>query len=129
VPDVRSAGFKAEAHRQALAVAQSAQAHEDQAFVDDVSAWDDAFDATASIAVCLLTTDPTEAPLFRLVLEPDDQNGLKAPSRIMVDKVVTVAKDRLGSRIGRMSDSVSLRLNQALAVFLGLAMSPRARSR
>ncbi len=89
----------------------------------------DAFDATASITVCLLTTDPTEAPLFRLVFEPDDQNGLKAPSRIMVDKVITVAKDRLGSRIGRMSDSDSLRLNQALAVFLGLAMSPRARSR
>lgn len=27
---------------------------------------DDAFDATASITICLLTTDPTDAPLLRL---------------------------------------------------------------
>lgn len=40
VPDVRSPGFAAEAHRQSLAVAQSAHADADQAFIDAVSAWD-----------------------------------------------------------------------------------------
>ena len=42
VPDVRAASFKSEAHRQALAVAKSAQGAEDQAFIDAISNWDDA---------------------------------------------------------------------------------------
>ena len=41
VPDVRAPSFRSEAHRQSLAVATSAQAHEDQAFIDAVSDWGD----------------------------------------------------------------------------------------
>ena len=41
VPDVRAPSFRSEAHRQSLAVAESAHAHEDQAFVDAVSDWGD----------------------------------------------------------------------------------------
>ena len=37
VPDVRSPGFAAEAHRQSLAVAQSSMASEDQDFIDSIS--------------------------------------------------------------------------------------------
>ena len=40
-PDVRAASFRSEAHRQSLAVAASAHAREDQAFVDAVSDWGD----------------------------------------------------------------------------------------
>ena len=39
VPDVRAPSFRSEAHRQSLAVATSAHAHEDQAFIDAVSDW------------------------------------------------------------------------------------------
>ena len=53
---------------------------------------DDAFDATASITVCGFTTDDTEAPLFRLEIVPSERNGLRQPSRLMVDKITTVAK-------------------------------------
>lgn len=90
---------------------------------------DDVFDATGSVTVCLLTTDPTEAPLFRLSIEPKDRNGLKSASRIMVDKVTTVAKTKLGERLGRIDDEDIVRLNQALMVFLGLAVTPRSGSR
>ena len=89
---------------------------------------DDVFDATASITVCLLTSDPTEAPLFRLEIEPSERNGLNTLSRIMVDKVTTVSKTKLGSRVGRLHDKDIVRLNQALLVFLGLAVAPRSRS-
>ena len=41
VPDVRAASFRSEAHRQSLAVAKSAHAREDQAFIDVVSDWGD----------------------------------------------------------------------------------------
>jgi mRNA interferase MazF len=88
---------------------------------------DDRFDATDSITVCALTTDPTDAPLFRLPVEPNEQNGLRSPSRLMVDKITTMPKTKLGSRIGRLDDDEILRLNRAMLVFLGLAgMAPRA---
>ena len=82
---------------------------------------DDRFDATASVTVCVFTTDETEAPLFRLPVTPSDRNGLRSVSRLMVDKLSTVAKERLGERIGRLDDADVVRLNRAILVFLGLA--------
>jgi mRNA interferase MazF len=88
---------------------------------------DDRFDATDSITVCALSTDATDAPLFRLPVEPNERNGLRSPSRLLVDKITTVAKTKLGSRIGRLDDDEILRLNRAMVVFLGVAgMAPRA---
>ncbi len=82
---------------------------------------DDRFDATASITLCVFTSDETEAPLFRLTVEPSARNGLKAESRLMVDKITTVSRDRLGKQIGSLDDQDMLRLNRAILVFLGLA--------
>ena len=82
---------------------------------------DDRFDATASITICVFTSDETEAPLFRLPVEPNGRNGLRAPSRLMVDKMTTVSKDKLGKQVGRLDDRDMLRLNRAILVFLGLA--------
>jgi mRNA interferase MazF len=89
---------------------------------------DDSFDATNSITICAFTTDETEAPLFRLLVTPTERNGLRAPCRLMVDKITTVPKSKIGVPIGRLNDEDILRLNQAILVFLGLAVSPRARS-
>jgi mRNA interferase MazF len=86
---------------------------------------DDGFDATDSITVCAFTTDETEAPLFRLFVEPNERNGLRAPCRLMVDKITTVPKSKVGVHIGRLDDADLLRLNQAVLVFLGLAAAPR----
>ena len=82
---------------------------------------DDRFDATSSITICAFTSDPTDAPLFRLLVEPSAVNGLEKASRLMVDKVTTVSKAKLGKRIGRLADSDMVRVNRALLIFLGLA--------
>ena len=82
---------------------------------------DDRFDATASVTVCVFTTDETEAPLFRLLIFPSERNGLRTSSRLMVDRLVTVSKSSLGDRIGRLDDRDLVRLNRAILVFLGLA--------
>jgi len=87
---------------------------------------DDSFDATASVTICAFTTDATEAPLFRLPVEPSEENGLSARSSLMVDKVTTVPKRKVGSSVGRLSDQDLLRLNRAMMVFLGLAGAPRS---
>jgi len=83
---------------------------------------DDHFD-TDSVTICPFTTDPTDAPLLRLLVEPDRGNGLQAPSRIMVDKITTVRRARLGEKVGALDDTSVLRLNRALVVFLGIASS------
>jgi len=86
---------------------------------------DDRFDATESVTVCAFTSDPTDAPLFRVLVEPSERNGLDSSSRIMVDKVVTVRRQRVGAYVGELEDDDIVRLNQAILVFLGLAGSPR----
>ena len=82
---------------------------------------EDRFEATNSITLCVFTTDPTEAPLLRMLIEPTDRNGLANASRLMIDKITTVPKARLGKRIGKLSKEDIVRLNRALTVFLGLA--------
>jgi mRNA interferase MazF len=80
---------------------------------------DDRFDATNSITVCAFTTDPTDAPLLRLLVEPNERDGLRAACRLMVDKIATVPKTKVGTRVGRLDDGDILRLNRAVLVFLG----------
>ena len=86
---------------------------------------DDNFDGTASVTVCAFTTDETEAPLFRLPVQPNERNGLRSACQMMVDKITTVPKTKVGDRIGRLDEEDIVRLNQAVLVFLGLAVSPR----
>jgi mRNA interferase MazF len=88
---------------------------------------DDSFDGTGSITVCAFTSDDTEAPLFRLPVVPNKRNGLRLASRLMVDKITTVPKSKIGELVGRLDDEDIVRLNQAMLVFLGLAVSPRVK--
>lgn len=84
---------------------------------------DDAFDATASVAICPFTTHGIDAPLMRLPIEPSERNGLRASSQLMIDKITTVSKRKLEGRIGRLSDEDIVRVNRAVVVFFGLAGS------
>jgi mRNA interferase MazF len=86
---------------------------------------DDRFDATASVAVCPFTTNPVEAPLLRLPIDPSEDNGLEQPSQLMVDKVTTVPRSSLGERLGKLRDEELVALNRSLIVFLGLASAPQ----
>ncbi len=79
------------------------------------------FDLTDSITVVPLTTTDDEIPLFRPPIQPTPENGLHAPSRLMADKVTTLRRSRLTTRIGRLSDEDMVRVNRAVIVFLGLA--------
>ena len=82
---------------------------------------DDRFDATDSVTVCAITTDPTEAPLFRILIAPNERNGLNVLSRLMVDKITTVPKNKLGQQIGHLDAKDMESVNQAILIFLGLA--------
>jgi len=82
---------------------------------------DDRFDATDSVTICPLTTNNAGAPLLRISLQPNAYNGLTTASHIMVDKITTVPRSKIGQRIGKVSTTDMLQLERGLLVFLGMA--------
>ncbi|HEX6029778.1 MAG TPA: type II toxin-antitoxin system PemK/MazF family toxin [Tepidiformaceae bacterium] len=81
---------------------------------------DDQFADTNSVTVCLLTSDPSDVSLIRVELTPSLDNGLESASRLMVDKIITVPRARLGRRVGMLADDDIAMMNQAIVLFLGL---------
>jgi mRNA interferase MazF len=75
----------------------------------------------ASVVVCQMTSELSEAPDFRVVIEPSATNGLRARSQVMTDKPVTIRRERVGRQIGRLDARDVARLNIALAFVMGLA--------
>jgi mRNA interferase MazF len=82
----------------------------------------DAFpDSHASVVVCQLTSELVEAPDFRITIDPKPENGLRLTSQVMADKPVTIRRERIGQKIGRLGNQDMARLSAALAFVLGLA--------
>lgn len=81
----------------------------------------DLFNEThASITVIPVTSTIVDTPLFRLTVEPSRENGLRAISQIMIDKVTTVRRQRLGQTIGRLEEDAMVRVSRALALWFGI---------
>jgi mRNA interferase MazF len=75
----------------------------------------------ASITICPCTTEFVRAPIFRVDVTPDGDNGLVAPSQVMVDKAGTVRRDRIKRRIGVLGPVPMRQIDLALRVWFGLA--------
>ena len=82
---------------------------------------DDRFGLTNSVTLCALTSDPLESPLLRLPVKPSARNGLRQDCSLMLDKLTTVPRTRVGRKIGTLDDPDLMRVNRGLLVFLGLA--------
>ena len=82
----------------------------------------DSFNEThPSITVLLVSSELVDAPLFRINLTPNNDNGLNKPCQIMVDKPMTVKREKIGALIGKIDDAVMLQVNRAIVVWMGLA--------
>lgn len=81
----------------------------------------DQFDATATVTVLLLSGTLVEAPLIRVDVEPSPENGLRKRSQVMVDKAMTVKRDKLGEPFGHLDEAAMIAVNRSLALFLGFA--------
>jgi len=81
----------------------------------------DLFDAHPSMAILPVTSELRDAPLFRILVNPTEQNGLAKPSQVMVDKPQSIVRKKVGAVFGRLDDETMLAVNRALAVFLGFA--------
>jgi len=74
-----------------------------------------------SVTIAPITSTIVDAPLFRLTIEPSSGTGLRSVSQIMIDKLTAVRRDRIGKTIGRIDEDVQIRVNRALALWLGVA--------
>jgi mRNA interferase MazF len=81
----------------------------------------DLFEELPSVTLCLVTSELRDAPIFRITVDPTPENGLRRVSQVQVDKVLTMARERIGDTIGRLDDATMLKLNRSLAVFVGIA--------
>jgi mRNA interferase MazF len=81
----------------------------------------DDFEHLVSVTVVPLTSDALNLEVFRVSLEPTEENGLRLPSQVMIDKIAALPRAKTGHLIGRVSDEDMDRVNRALAVFLGFA--------
>ena len=81
----------------------------------------DPFAELPSLTLCLVTSTLRDAPIFRITVEPSAANGLRQISQIQVDKILTVARERVGEAIGRLDNATLLQVDRSLAVFVGIA--------
>lgn len=81
----------------------------------------DLFQDTNSVTILPLTTHLIDAPLFRIQVEPNETNGLKTTSQIMIDKLYTTPRDKTGDVIGCFDSNIMLSVERALMVFIGIA--------
>lgn len=81
----------------------------------------DQFDEQATVTVLLVSSTLVNAPLFRITVQPSVENGLQKPSQVMVDKAMTMKRDKLGQAFGRIDADTMVEVERCLAVFLGIA--------
>ena len=78
-------------------------------------------DIHATVTVALISSEIVQAPIFRLDIEPSETNGLSRPSQVQIDKIMSIRSEKIGSVIGELNDVMMVRVNRALALWLGLA--------
>jgi mRNA interferase MazF len=81
----------------------------------------DLFDTLTSVTVLPVTSELRTAPLLRISIEPNTDNGLRKKSQVMVDKAQTVPRGKVGTTIGRLHEDTLVSVDRALAVFFGIA--------
>lgn len=81
----------------------------------------DQYDELATLTVLPVTSTLVAAPLLRITVSPSAENGLRRPSQVMIDKVVTVKRDKVGQTFGRIDAETLVAVERCLAVFLGIA--------
>ena len=78
-------------------------------------------DIHATVTIALISSEIVQAPIFRLDIEPSEANGLTMPSQVQIDKIMSIRSEKIGSVIGELNDLMMVRVNRALALWLGLA--------
>lgn len=79
------------------------------------------FDTHPTVTVLLISGTLVEAPLLRVSVVPDTSNGLQKKSQVMIDKAMTIRREKIGPAFGRVDPDTLVEVDRCLAVFLGIA--------
>jgi mRNA interferase MazF len=79
------------------------------------------FSGHPSMTVLPITSGLRDTPIFRITIIPSESNGLQKLSQVMVDKAMTIPREKCGEVFGKLEDTEMLQITRALAVFLGIA--------
>jgi mRNA interferase MazF len=79
-----------------------------------------AFAALPSITVLRLSSELIPAHSARITVEPTADNGLRFPSQIMLDKAVSVPREKVGKAFGRLDTATMQAVSKGLVAFLDL---------
>ena len=79
------------------------------------------FSELSSATVLPMTSSLVAAPLLRVTVQPNAENGLQKPSQVMVDKAMTLKRDKVGPTFGHIDADALVEVERCLAVFLGIA--------
>jgi mRNA interferase MazF len=75
----------------------------------------------SSVVVCPLSSDlRDDIGRIRVDVAPSKNNGLRKRSQVSIDKIDVLSTSKIGNVIGMADDELMLRVNRALAVFLGI---------
>jgi mRNA interferase MazF len=81
----------------------------------------DQFKENGTVTVLLVTSTLIAAPLMRITVQPNASNGLQQASQVMLDKAMTVRRDKVGQIFGRINADLMIEIERCMAVFLGIA--------
>ncbi|WP_312261492.1 type II toxin-antitoxin system PemK/MazF family toxin [Candidatus Igneacidithiobacillus taiwanensis] len=81
----------------------------------------DLYSEHSSVTVLPVTSTLVDAPLLRVTVHPSAENGLQKPSQVMVDKAMTVKREKVGPIFGQLNADTMVEVERRLAVFLGIA--------
>ena len=81
----------------------------------------DQFGEHTSVTVLPVTSTLVAAPLLRITVQPNVENGLQKPSQVMLDKTMTVKRDKIRQSLGRIDVDAMVEVERCLTVFLGIA--------
>jgi mRNA interferase MazF len=81
----------------------------------------DMFNELATITVLPVTSTLVGAPLFRVTVQPNEKNGLQKPSQVMVDKAITVKREKVGNTLGHIDTVTMIEIERCMAVFIGIS--------
>ena len=79
------------------------------------------FSELSSVTLLPLSSTLIAAPLLRVTVQPNAKNGLQKPSQVMLDKAMTVKRDKIGPAFGQIDADTMIEIERCLAVFLGIA--------
>jgi mRNA interferase MazF len=79
------------------------------------------FDEHTTVTLLLMSGTLVDAPLLRVSVVPDAGNRLRKKSQVMIDKTMTIKREKIGPAFGHIDPNTLVEIDRCLAVFLGIA--------